>query len=114
MISPKVLLSYCAAFFVLVIVYGVIPFRSISDPGEIVWLSGFADSFVNSGWSSLKATNFGIPAPVPLPFGLARAVLQGVFIWSFKLHAVDAYSLALIIWLFLALLAFAGLRRMLG
>jgi hypothetical protein len=45
-----------------VIVDGVIPLLSISYPGEIVWISGFADSFLDIGWASLKAVNFGIPA----------------------------------------------------
>jgi hypothetical protein len=114
MMPQKVLGCYFIAFAVLITAYGVIPFISVAYPGEIVWISGFAQSFINQGWGSLKAVNFGIPAPAPLPFGLASALLQGAIMYSFKLHAWDAYAWAAIFWLFLALLGGAGLAQLLG
>jgi hypothetical protein len=111
----RIALSYLAALVAIVLVYAAIPFFCIPDPGEIVWTSGFAKSFINAGWPlSTKAVNFGIPTPAPIPFGLAGAFLQSGLIVLFQLKAIDAYALGALIWLTIALLGCSALARRLG
>src|SRR6476646_9788976 len=112
--DKRVLLSYLLSFGVVVLVYRAIPFLSIPSPQQIVWLSGFSESFVNAGWPSLKAVNFGIPTPAPIPFGLAGALLESILIRLFRLPAYDAYAFSALLWLFLALIGASSLARLLG
>jgi hypothetical protein len=110
----KTTTSYILALLITIIVYGAIPFVSIPTLGQIVWTSGFAQSFVNAGWPAIKAINFGIPAAAPIPFGLANAFLQSSFMHFFSIHAWDAYALAAVVWLALGLYGCCLLAKMLG
>ena len=89
---------YLPTFLIVVFVYGSIPFFSIPTLGQIIWASGFAQSFQNDGFS-IWANNFGFPSDVPIAFGLSNVVIQSLFIHLMNLHPIDAYSMAVIFWL---------------
>src|SRR5580693_2145737 len=110
----RVALICLAALLTVIVVYAAIPFFSIPTPGEIVWTSGFAKSFLNEGWPSIKGVNFGIPAAAPIPFGLAGAFFQSSLMFFFRLNAIDAYAFGAVIWLAIALLGCISLARFLG
>ncbi|MEA3274312.1 MAG: hypothetical protein U9Q81_03270 [Pseudomonadota bacterium] len=107
-------MAYLTALSVVVLVYGAVPFLSVPTLGQAVWTSGFAESFVNGGWPSIKATNFGLRDEAPIAFGLAGAFLQSLFIRVFDLHAADAYSWMALVWLALALWGAIGFCQLLG
>jgi hypothetical protein len=110
----KLILNYILALLITVIVYGAIPFVSIPTLGQIVWTSGFAQSFINAGWPAIKAINFGIPVAAPIPFGLSNAFLQSGIMYLLDLPPWDAYALAAVIWLGLGLFGCSLLARLLG
>jgi hypothetical protein len=110
----KVVFCYLFAMVVVVIVYGAIPFLATPTLEQNLWMSGFAQSFLNAGWPSVKAINFGIPGAMPIPFGLAGAFLQSSLMFLFRLHPGDAYSVGAVLWLGLALAGCSGFVRMLG
>lgn len=113
-VKSKNWFAYGLALSVLVIVYGAIPFFSVPDLGAAIWVSGFAKSFVNSGWPAIHAVNFGIPDHAPLVFGLADVFLQSTLMSFFHLHASDAYALGAVFWLALALWGSVRLGQLLG
>jgi hypothetical protein len=110
----RLLLGYLLAYGAVVMVYRAIPFLSIPTLGQVVWISGFAKSFVNAGWPYIKAVNFGIPAQAPIAFGLAGTLLESLLIQIFKLPAYDAYAFGALIWLFVALVGAISFAGMLG
>lgn len=107
-------LTYFTALMIVLVVYGAIPFLSIPTLGQVVWTSGFAESFVNAGWPSIKAVNFGLPNKAAIAFGLAGAFLQSAFIAMFGMHAADAYAMGAIVWLALSLWGAVRLCQLLG
>jgi hypothetical protein len=99
---------------IIVVVYAAIPFYSIPTLGGIIPPSGFAQSFVNAGWPTIKATNFGVPTKAPIEFGLPGVFLQSTFIRFFAMHPSDAYALGAIVWLALALWGTIKFCQLLG
>ncbi len=112
--SIKLLIAYLFSLLAIVVVYGAIPFVSIPSLLQIVWVSGFAESFVNAGFLATKAINFGLPNKAPMAIGSAGAFLQSIFIWLFHVNAADAYSLMSLVWLALALWGAIKLCQALG
>jgi hypothetical protein len=110
----RVALTCLAAILTVILVYAAIPFFCIPTPGEIVWTSGFAKSFINAGWPSIEGVNFGIPGAAPIPFGLAGALFQSGLMFLFRLNAIDAYAFGAVTWLAIALLGCISLARFLG
>ncbi len=106
--------SYFLSLTIIVIVYGAIPGISIPTLGQILWASGFAESFANVGGFAIKATNFGIPIPAPIPLGLPSTILQSFLIQFLGLHSADAYSVCAIFWLALSLFGAIKLCQLLG
>lgn len=96
-------LTYFICLMVVLLTNGAIPYLSIPTLGELLWTSGFAESFANAGWPSIKAINFGLPNTAPIVFGLPGALLQSAFIAFGNMHAADAYSMSIIIWLAISL-----------
>lgn len=88
---------------VVLSVYGAIPFLAIPTLGQAVWTSGFAESFANAGWPSIKAVNFGLPNEAAIAFGFIGAFLQSAFIAIFGMHSADAYAMGAVVWLALSL-----------
>ena len=105
MFRNKEFLFLIESFFVLsfiIIIQGTIPFYSIPTLGQIVWASGFAESFVQNNLY-IYANNFGIPHEAAIAFGLPGAYIQAVFIKFFNLHASDAYAFMSIVMMGVAL-----------
>jgi hypothetical protein len=97
-----------------VAVYGAIPYLSTEAVGQMLWTSGFAQSFANQGWLSIYAHDFGMPAPSPMAFGLAGGLLESVILRLLPLSAVDAYSLMIDLYLALAFWSAAMFAGRLG
>ncbi|TYO96598.1 hypothetical protein [Desulfallas thermosapovorans] len=106
--------AYCIALLIILTVYGAIPFLSVPTLAQVVWASGFAESFVNAGWPSIKAFNFGLPDNAAIAFGLAGAFLQSTFIAIFGMHPADAYAMGAVLWLALSLWGAIRLCQFLG
>ncbi|KAF1086058.1 hypothetical protein SPSYN_00796 [Sporotomaculum syntrophicum] len=106
--------AYVTVFLIILSIYGTIPFLSIPTLGQVVWTSGFAESFVNADWPSIKAVNFGLPDKAAIAFGLAGAFLQSAFIAVFGMHPADAYALGAVVWLALSLWGAIRLCQFLG
>lgn len=83
-------------------VYGAIPFVSTESIGQMLWTSGFAQSFANGGWLAIHASDFGLPGRAPMAFGLAGGWLESIILRLLPLEPVDAYSLMVDIYLALA------------
>ena len=56
-------LPFAVALSIVAVIYGAVPFIALPTLGQALWISSFAQSFVNSGWPSIFAHNFGLPAP---------------------------------------------------
>jgi hypothetical protein len=95
--------SFLVAFAAATLIYGAVPFLTIPSLGAVVWTSGFAQSFSNSGWPSIYAANFGYPHPAPMVFGLSGGLLQSAFISLLGIPAAPAYTLMISLYLGLAL-----------
>jgi len=86
---------------------GAVPFLLLPTLGQAWWLSGFAQSMANSGLFSIYATNFGLPEPAGISFGLVAAKLQSILI-QIKIDPAHAYTLTFAVIFFFA---FNGCRR---
>jgi len=107
-------LSYLISLAIIVTTFGAIPFYAIPDLLQVLWGSGFSESFVNAGIPAVKAINFGLPNPPSMSNGLVGSVIQSFFIRIFDLHAADAYDLMAIVLLALALWGAIRLCQKLG
>ncbi|MBZ9744874.1 hypothetical protein LB516_06405 [Mesorhizobium sp. CO1-1-7] len=87
------------ALFVGLGVNGALPGLMVPTTGQAIWMLGFAQSFAN-GWS-IYATNFGLPNPAAISFGLAAALPTALFL-KIGIPAADAYSLAFALWFSIA------------
>lgn len=92
----------------VLILNGAVPFFASPTLGQMVWLSGFAQSFANESAFTIYARNFGLPGPASLPFGLSVAYPMALLLRC-GIHAADAYSLVAAFWLSVA---FLGAWRM--
>ncbi|RUU64600.1 hypothetical protein EOD04_20715, partial [Mesorhizobium sp. M2C.T.Ca.TU.009.01.2.1] len=88
------LLAAIALFFAL-FVNGALPGLMVPTTGQAIWMLGFAQSFANG--LSIYATNFGLPSPAPISFGLAAALPTALFL-KIGIPPADAYSLTFAIW----------------
>lgn len=100
-------------YLLIIIVYGAIPFYSMPTLGQIVWASGFAESFATNEYM-IYANNFGIPNKAPIAFGLPGVYLQSLLIQYTELHASDAYSFMSIFILGFALFGSINFSLLLG
>ncbi|WP_124903086.1 hypothetical protein [Burkholderia sp. Bp9004] len=96
-------LPFVAALAVVAVVYGAVPFVALPTLGQALWISSFAQSFANSGWPSIFAHNFGLPAPAPIAFGLSGALVESTLLATTPLNPADAYSSTMLLFLALAL-----------
>ncbi|TJW39609.1 MAG: hypothetical protein E5W83_30530 [Mesorhizobium sp.] len=92
------LLATIALFFGL-FVNGALPGLMAPTTGQAVWMLGFAQSFANG--FSIYATNFGLPDPAAISFGLAAALPTALFL-KIGVPPADAYSLAFALWFTIA------------
>ncbi len=98
--------------FVVLVVNGAVPGLMSPTTAQLFWSTGFSKSFANHGLS-IFATNFGLPEPAAIAFGLAAAWPVGVFI-KLGVHPIEAYNLVFALWLTLAFLGAYSLVRLLG
>ncbi|WP_141727553.1 hypothetical protein [Burkholderia seminalis] len=96
-------LPFVVALAVVVVVYGAVPFVALPTLGQALWISSFAQSFANSGWPSIFAHHFGLPAPAPIAFGLSGAFVESALLAFTPLNPADAYSTTMLLFLALAL-----------
>ncbi len=85
---------------VVFVVNGTVPGLLIPTTAQALWTVGFAQSFINDGFS-LFAHNIGAPEPAAIAFGLSGALATSAFL-KLGLAAVDAYSAAFALWLTVA------------
>jgi len=104
-------MCWLAGFTLSALIYAAIPFYSSASLGQMMWTSGFAQSFVNGGWPSIYAHDFGMPARSPMAFGLAGGFLESLILLLLPVAAVDAYSIMALLYL---ALAFWGATKLAG
>ncbi|WP_322081995.1 hypothetical protein [Burkholderia sp. BCC1972] len=107
-------LLFVVALAVVVVVYGAVPFVALPTLGQALWVSSFAQSFANSGWPSIFAHQFGLPAPAPIAFGLSGAFVESALLAATRLNPADAYSATMLLFLALALWGASGYASALG
>jgi hypothetical protein len=95
-------ISIVLAIFLVLFVYGAIPFLMLPSTGVVGWVLGFSASLANGGLFDFYAHDFGIPQPAPIPFGLALAWPVSLLVRT-GMHVADAYSLIATFWLLLAM-----------
>lgn len=106
--------AFLGALACACIAFGAIPLLSLPTLGQALWASGFAQSYVHSGWFAIYATDFGLPTPAPISFGLSATFVQGLLIRTLGVAAVDAYTLTAVLYLALALHGASAMARLLG
>ncbi|RRH95465.1 hypothetical protein EH240_24830 [Mesorhizobium tamadayense] len=92
-------------------VNGALPGAMVPTTGQAIWMLGFAQSFANG--FSIYATNFGLPDPAPISFGLAAALPTAVFL-KIGIPPADAYSLAFAMWFAIAFYGAYRFVRLIG
>ncbi|RWJ99469.1 hypothetical protein [Mesorhizobium sp.] len=104
------LLAAIALLFAL-FVNGALPGLMVPTTGQAIWTLGFARSFANG--FSIYATNFGLPDPAPISFGLAAALPTALFL-KIGISTADAYSLAFALWFAIAFYGAYRFVRVIG
>ncbi len=97
---------------VVFVVNGTVPGLLIPTTAQAFWTTGFAQSFINDGFS-IFAHNIGAPEPAAIAFGLSGALATSAFL-KLGLSAADAYSAAFALWLTVAFAGAYKLTRRLG
>src|SRR5918998_318969 len=77
---------------VVFVVNGTVPGLLIPTTAQAFWTTGFAQSFINDGFS-IYAHNIGAPEPAAIAFGLSGALATSAFL-KLGLSAADAYAAA--------------------
>lgn len=101
------------AFSFVIFINGAIPFLMTPTLGQAVWSMGFSQSFANGPLLDFYAHDFGVPRSAPIAFGLAVAWPAGILI-RIGLHAADAYSSMVILWMGVAFFSAYQIARLFG
>ncbi|MGO4527067.1 hypothetical protein AB4097_19675 [Microvirga sp. 2MCAF35] len=107
-VFPAAILMLAMVF----VVNGTIPGLLTPTTAQAFWTTGFAQSFINNGFS-IFAHNIGAPEPAAIAFGLAGALPTAAFL-KLGLPAADAYAAAFALWLTVAFGGAYKLTRRLG
>jgi hypothetical protein len=106
--------AFLAVLCVVLLIHCAVPFVGVPTLGQALWASGFAQSYVNHGWLSIYATDFGQPIPAAIAFGLSGTFVQGIFMRLAGVHAIDAYTMMFVFYLGCALYGASAMARRLG
>lgn len=98
--------------FVLLL-HGAVPGLLAPTLGQAIWTTGFAQSFANEGLFTIHASNFGIPEPAAMSFGLAGGWPASIFIEA-GMNPIDAYVSMTATWLLIAYYFCFSLARWFG
>lgn len=99
------------ALFIGLFVNGALPGLMVPTTGQAIWTLGFAQSFANG--FSIYATNFGLPEPAAISFGLAAALPTALFL-KIGVPPADAYALAFALWFTVAFYGAYRFVRLIG
>jgi hypothetical protein len=108
------LLAFLGALAFACVLCNAIPWVSTPTVAQAIWASGFAQSYANAGGFAIYATDFGLPNPAPIAFGLSATFVQGILIHWFGIAAIDAYTLTASLYLALALYGALAMASLLG
>ena len=106
------LLIGVALLTLVLVCNGAIPGFMSPTTGQLFWTTGFSQSFANDGLT-IFASNFGLPKPAAIAFGLAGALPIAVLI-RIGIHPIDAYTIVFAGWLIVAFIGAYSLVRHLG
>lgn len=90
-----------------------IPFLQATSMHLVHWEGGFAQSIANHSLFYPYATNFGLPFPAPISFGLSAVWPMSVLI-RLGIPIVDSYTLINALWLLVAFYGAYSLARYFG
>lgn len=103
-----ILLAVCFIFVSLL--YGSIPFVTLPTLGQALWTAGFAQSYYNSGFGEIFASNIGYPQAAPIAFGLSGAFVTSFFV-SIGVNSIDSYTIMNLFWIAVTFYGTYGLSK---
>lgn len=83
--------------------HGAVPFVASPTLAHVLAMMGFSQSFANESMFTIYSTCFGYPSPALLAMGMPIAFPASFFIRA-GMHAADAYTVLVAVWLTLAFL----------
>lgn len=89
------------AFAIILVLFGAVPGVMCPAGGQAVWSMGFAESIAKGPIYGIYATDFGLPEPAGISFGLPGVLVASIFI-RVGVYAPDAYAMSLALFLALA------------
>lgn len=101
----------CLVF--LMVLHGALPFVSMPTLGHAMALTGFSYSFADGALNKIYADNFGYPAEVAHAMGLPITYLVSLLL-RLGIHAADAYTTAVLIFLIIAFFGSNAIVRHFG
>jgi len=106
-----IFLSLLGLAYVLLINGAIFGF-SMPTLGQAIWLGGYAESMANQ-FPSLKATDFGIPEPAAISFGLSGALVTSLLM-ALGINLADAYTMMCMMWFSVAYIGAYSLAKRFG
>ena len=103
------LLIGVALLSIVLISNGAIPGYMSPTTALLFWTTGFSQSFANNGLT-IFASNFGLPEPASIAFGLAGAFPIAVLV-KIGVHPIEAYTTVFATWLIVAFVGAYSLVR---
>ena len=108
----EIIIALFAVVFVLY-VHGAIPFLMLPTLGQVFMSTGFSQSMAGGSLFDFYAHDFGIPKPAAIAFGLAGVWPASLLIRT-GMHAADAYTSVVALWLGLAMFSAYRIARWFG